>query len=480
MTGSAGDGDRNRLADVLCVAALMVGQGWAVLSITLVPSWLGTRPVALEAVNGGILSVIAAGAFVHAGRASLAAAWAAPMVLWPAIDAVSWWAGRRFGARALGWLTQLYPDSKLLVGRSERFFDRHRIAAVALAPWLPVPAALVYAVSGWRRLPWPMFVGADVAGTLVRNGLILWAGYSVGTEGVRLAQRETQLASWLTGTIVVFLLVSLSAQALRRRRSAMGTQLVFSSSPSSLRASAATVKATKAHYEAFPFVTGGPRRVQHWTRRLRQPLPDEVLLQGPVLDVGCGSGEITRSLRERRARTVSVDLTRAAATNTLQLSLGAPVCQASALELPFSDSAFAHSVAIGVLHHTPDAARGLREMTRVTRPGGRIVLLLYARWTPYHAIYLLAAPLRARISVRELDRAPRLVLAIMRLMVAAQVRQRLPDTQLRRLLADQLWTPQASFHSWRQINRWADQLELTAIWRKRLFCHANLVALQRK
>jgi SAM-dependent methyltransferase len=246
------------------------------------------------------------------------------------------------------------------------------------------------------------------------------------------------------------------------------------------RARLALLAATRAHYEAYPYVAGGPRRVHHWIRRLHKVLPDEVLLQGPVLDVGCGSGEITKGLIERRAQTVSIDLTWVAAANTAKLNPGQQVCQADALELPFADAAFSHSVSIGVLHHTPDTAGGLREMVRVTRPRGRIAVMLYARWTPYHAIYLLTAPVRTRIPVRALDRTPRIVLRVMRLVVALQVSQRLIDEQLRRLLADQIWTPQASFHSWRQIKRWAAEMNLAVIKRNRLFCHGNLVVFERK
>jgi membrane-associated protein len=169
MTAPPGDRNRKHAVDFLCLAALVACQGWAAFSVVFVPAWLGTHPVALESVNGSVLSVAAAGAFVRAGQASLAAAWAAPLALWLPIDVVSWWAGRRFGPRAVLWLARSHPKSKSAVRRCERFFDRHRVGTVALAPWLPVPAAMLYAVSGWRRLPLPMFIAADAAGTVDRK-----------------------------------------------------------------------------------------------------------------------------------------------------------------------------------------------------------------------------------------------------------------------------------------------------------------------
>jgi SAM-dependent methyltransferase len=53
--------------------------------------------------------------------------------------------------------------------------------------------------------------------------------------------------------------------------------------------------------------------------------------------------------------------------------------------LPFLDNAFDRVYSWGVLHHTPDTARAVREATRVLRPGGRLCAMLYARhsWVSY-------------------------------------------------------------------------------------------------
>jgi SAM-dependent methyltransferase len=236
--------------------------------------------------------------------------------------------------------------------------------------------------------------------------------------------------------------------------------------------------ATRRHYEAFPFIEGGRRRVRHWKRRLGEPLPGGVLAGATVLDVGCGSGEVAQGLAERGAQVVCVDLTAGAVRRARRRATKIVACQASALTLPFPSATFDHAVSIGVLHHTPDAFRGLTEMVRVTRRGGRVVVMLYARWTPYHLVYRLSAPLRARVPVAWLGRLPRLPLHLMRLVVAAQVGQWYGDDQLRRLLADQLWTPQASFHSAREVRRWASSLGLAEVRRDALPCHGNLFTFQ--
>ena len=59
-------------------------------------------------------------------------------------------------------------------------------------------------------------------------------------------------------------------------------------------------------------------------------------------------------------------------------SSAAPVVRASAMNLPFGDDAFDAALAIFTVHHWPDQARGLREMSRIAR---RCVILT---WDNHH------------------------------------------------------------------------------------------------
>lgn len=100
-----------------------------------------------------------------------------------------------------------------------------------------------------------------------------------------------------------------------------------------------------------------------------------------VLDVGCGSGVVTRTLAQRVApggRAIGVDTSRALLNVARELAdeagLGGLVelkdgdCRA----LPFPDASFDAVLAATTLSHVPDAGRALAEMVRVTRPGGRV------------------------------------------------------------------------------------------------------------
>lgn len=93
---------------------------------------------------------------------------------------------------------------------------------------------------------------------------------------------------------------------------------------------------------------------------------------GRSLDVGCGPASW---LWRAGIEPYGVDLCPDFVQAFRRRGPGAVV--ASATALPFADGAFDHVWSVGLLHHLSDAdARSsLGEMTRVTRPGGRVVVL---------------------------------------------------------------------------------------------------------
>jgi len=95
-----------------------------------------------------------------------------------------------------------------------------------------------------------------------------------------------------------------------------------------------------------------------------------------VLDLACGTGDFSEIVLERlpRARAISVDLTEQMLRLAKRRGLNDAVC-ADAGALPFADDSF-DCVFIGYgLRNFPNLSGALREIERVTRPGGLMVSL---------------------------------------------------------------------------------------------------------
>jgi SAM-dependent methyltransferase len=106
----------------------------------------------------------------------------------------------------------------------------------------------------------------------------------------------------------------------------------------------------------------------------RQIALECVALAGPasVLEVGCGEGELAERLaRELGVRLIAVDQSERMVELTRARGIDARVADAESL--PFEDGSFDVVVAAWMLYHVADLDRGLAELTRVLRPGGRLV-----------------------------------------------------------------------------------------------------------
>ena len=100
---------------------------------------------------------------------------------------------------------------------------------------------------------------------------------------------------------------------------------------------------------------------------------------GRVLDAGCGGGGMCVSFAEEASAVVGIDLsdrfrdagTRLAAEKGVT---GIAFAQADGASLPFRDAAFDVVLSHAVIEHVAQPLEYLRELNRVTRPGGRVFL----------------------------------------------------------------------------------------------------------
>jgi ubiquinone/menaquinone biosynthesis C-methylase UbiE len=108
-----------------------------------------------------------------------------------------------------------------------------------------------------------------------------------------------------------------------------------------------------------------------------------------VIDLGCGTGEYALWYAIHGARQVTgIDLSEGSLQRAREQARQYRVAnvnfvQQDILNLDFEDDKFDYSYSMGVLHHTGDPFGGFRQMVRVTKPGGIVIVSLYNRYTRF-------------------------------------------------------------------------------------------------
>ncbi len=98
-----------------------------------------------------------------------------------------------------------------------------------------------------------------------------------------------------------------------------------------------------------------------------------------VMDVGCGTGRALPALRRAvgpRGAVIAVDLTPEMLhhARTMGRPAYATLILADARHLPFASASADAVLAAGLVMHLPDPEAGLRQLARITRPGGLLIL----------------------------------------------------------------------------------------------------------
>lgn len=190
----------------------------------LVPALIGSHPLLLEILSGSTLAEVTVGAHSRLGELPMWLAVAAGVPSTMVFDWVFWWAGRRWGDRALHLLMGGSSTPAALARREaravrlERMAERYGPAGVVLAYYLPLPTVLIYAASGLAGLRLRTFLALDLLGTLLWVGPVVGLGYALGKPAVNVVHRIDHYSTVLTVVVVVVLI---GAHA-RRRRPALG------------------------------------------------------------------------------------------------------------------------------------------------------------------------------------------------------------------------------------------------------------------
>ena len=122
---------------------------------------------------------------------------------------------------------------------------------------------------------------------------------------------------------------------------------------------------------------------KRWRRQVARSLQSSLVEGARVLDVACGTGDLSLVLAEAGAgRVVGLDFCRPmleiARGKAEAESRAVPFVEGDALRLPFADGTFdVVTIAFG-LRNLAGVFEGLKELRRILRPGGRVAVLEFS------------------------------------------------------------------------------------------------------
>lgn len=118
-----------------------------------------------------------------------------------------------------------------------------------------------------------------------------------------------------------------------------------------------------------------------------------------VLEVGCGTGLILKRIEPVAKRAVGIDLSSGMLEKARERGL--EVYKANATELPFDDATFDVVYSFKVLAHVEAIDVALREMARVTRKNGVLILEFYNRMSLRYLAKKVGGPQKISTSTDE-------------------------------------------------------------------------------
>jgi ubiquinone/menaquinone biosynthesis C-methylase UbiE len=132
-------------------------------------------------------------------------------------------------------------------------------------------------------------------------------------------------------------------------------------------------------YDAFaPLYAPAMRLLPVWLKYAQQALP-WLPPTGPILEVGPGPGVLHSQLARTYPVTVGLDLSFRMLQQAQRRLRGAAqpdrLVQANVIHLPFAGASFDGVVLTFVFSAFPDGSAAMRELSRLLRPAGRLVIV---------------------------------------------------------------------------------------------------------
>ena len=197
-----------------------------------------------------------------------------------------------------------------------------------------------------------------------------------------------------------------------------------------------------------------------------------------ILEVGCGYGRISQALiASAKIRLVTVDFSSAmlrACKQTLETNFSG--CRADAGRLPFREGSFDAVLCTGVLMHLEDQLLAMRELCRVLRPGGRLLVSANNLLSPF--ALPMSAWVRLNHKARQEYNFPWFYRSQLT-QLGVEVRKIVGDTFLAVALmipgSNLSLIPRVFFRSLRALDRWVDRPPLNYLAYETWFLGAKVL-----
>lgn len=114
-----------------------------------------------------------------------------------------------------------------------------------------------------------------------------------------------------------------------------------------------------------------------WRNKAIKILLKELPSQGPIIDMGCGSGDLAGDLFGKH-KVVGADFCHGMLKEAQKKFQRLPLSQADATNLPFSDDSVRGMISAFVIRNIEGLPKGFKEFNRVIKPGGKLVILEFS------------------------------------------------------------------------------------------------------
>lgn len=163
---------------------------------------------------------------------------------------------------------------------------------------------------------------------------------------------------------------------------------------------------TEEEFWNYAYTEEGERQMHdrnsYFHHHFRKPLIS-LPIGSLILELGCGNRADAMEIAQHGHNVVETDISWQALTYAQKLSQSfhsehkTTFILAEAEHLPFADRTFDGVLIAAALHHLANPLAGLREMARVVKPGGYVILGVEPNRWPYVTIYRFLSPLKKYI-----------------------------------------------------------------------------------